>query len=306
IASSARIQITSSNATLATQSHLPGAVLYVKRSCNPALADVAYACDVTIYTYTRCAAYNAYMCVCVRVRQHVSLSNTPIHCRKSTNLQPYWLSSEDCSFLFLTNRRIELSDTDGSFLLCGHNGDDDILSSSTRISQTISQTINMKLVALNFVDETRRENGKVQTTEDEEELYSLTKVRKGVLCCRKWGELHASSGLDTALPVCSSITWPSLRISDTLQKYETLLPADSEVCHECHRHHSLRAIRLFYAVAKNLHVLIFWSRHVLQVHGPAFETRRSRIRSGDVQRRVSRMKRIGSAEVQSVPGQSAV
>lgn len=83
-----------------------------------------------------------------------------------------------------------------------------------------------------------------------------------------------------------------------------ILPADSEVCHQ-HYRHGLRAIRLLYAVAKDLHVLVLRTGHVLQVHGSAFETGRSRIRSGDVQRRVSRMKRVGSAEVQSVPGQSA-
>ncbi|KYQ57229.1 hypothetical protein ALC60_03750, partial [Trachymyrmex zeteki] len=269
----ARIQITSSNATLATTTTLAWAVLYAKRSCNPALAG------------------------------RVSLSDTPIHCRKSTNLQSYWLSSEDCSFLFLANRRIELSDTDSG----GRRGMNDQWIkpnpitpvglqlwptdripeemagvrrgagrvkwlSRGNVKRCITCSSNVKLVALNFVDETHRENGKAQTTEDEEELYSLTKVRKGVLCCRKWGGLHASSGLDTALPVCSSITWPSLRISDTLQKYKTILPADSEVCHQCHRHHSLCTIRLFYTVAKDLHVLILRSRHVLQVHGPTFKT----------------------------------
>jgi len=76
------------------------------------------------------------------------------------------------------------------------------------------------------------------------------------------------------------------------------------VCHQHHRRR-LRAIRLLYAVAKDLHILILRPGHVLQVHGLAFETRRSRVRSGDVQRCVSRMKRVGSVEVQSVPGQSA-
>ncbi|TGZ47123.1 Uncharacterized protein DBV15_06120 [Temnothorax longispinosus] len=164
----------------------------------------------------------------------------------------------------------------------------------------IARPSNVRLAAPNFRrrDTSRKWESAQSTGGDKEELYSLTKVRKGVLCCRKWGGLHASSGLDTALPVCSSITWPSLR-------NKTILPADSEVCHQRHRRHGLRAIRLLYAVAKDLHVLILRPGHVLQVHGPAFETRRSRVWSGDMQRRVSRMKRVGSAEVQSVPGQSA-
>ncbi|EZA48164.1 hypothetical protein X777_14049 [Ooceraea biroi] len=91
---------------------------------------------------------------------------------------------------------------------------------------------------------------------------------------------------------------------ETYKNRRTILPADSEVRYEhCHRH-SLCAIRLLYAVTKDLHVLVLWAGHVLQVHEAALEPRRSCVRSGDVQGRVSRMKRIGSAEVQSVPGQS--
>lgn len=84
-----------------------------------------------------------------------------------------------------------------------------------------------------------------------------------------------------------------------------VLPADSEVRYQhCHCH-SLCTIWLLYTVTKDLHVLVLWTGHVLQVHETALEPRRSRIRSRDVQGGVSRMKRIGSAEVQSVPGQSA-
>ncbi|KYM83913.1 hypothetical protein ALC53_05675, partial [Atta colombica] len=134
--------------------------------------------------------------------------------------------------IFTGKKDIELNDTvNGSFFLCG-NGDDDILLwlkitsqssvegnfgrsqtiailSRRNVKRCITRSSNVKLVALNFVEE---------------------------------------------------------------QKYKTILPANSEVCYQCHRHHSLCTIRLFYAVTKNLHVLIFRSRHVLQVHGPAFKT----------------------------------
>ncbi|KYN23406.1 hypothetical protein ALC57_04280 [Trachymyrmex cornetzi] len=123
----ARIQITSSNATLATTTTLAGAVLYAKRSCNPALAGVLsarhvpprdvrqFSCLRTVQSVERRSSniFNGKKEIELDdFAKHVSLSDTPIHYRKSTNLQPYWLSSEDCSFLFLANRRIELPDTD--------------------------------------------------------------------------------------------------------------------------------------------------------------------------------------------------
>lgn len=68
LAPSTRIQITSSNATSAT---LAGAVLYAKRSCNPALARGMCACRVFMRWCTRVGArYTVYASRCT-IRTYV-------------------------------------------------------------------------------------------------------------------------------------------------------------------------------------------------------------------------------------------
>ncbi|KYN44788.1 hypothetical protein ALC56_00783 [Trachymyrmex septentrionalis] len=240
----ARIQITSSNATLATTTTL--AVLYAKRSYNPALAGNF----LILHTVIRSIEKRVFNIFTEKkdielddFTKRVSLSDTPIHCRNSTNLQPYWLSSEDCSFLFLANRRIELSDTDSG----GGRGMNDqwikpnpITPVGLQLWPTGTDRIPEEIAGV------RREAGKVKWARERGEENSCSLER--------WSLSFGGKG------------------GGWKQKYKTILPANSKVCHQCHRHHSLCAVRLFYAVTKDLHVLILRSRHVLQVHGPAFKT----------------------------------
>lgn len=69
-----------------------------------------------------------------------------------------------------------------------------------------------------------------------------------------------------------------------------------------HRHR-LRDVRLLYAVAEDLHVLILLAGYVLAVQGTAaVESRGTGVRSGYVERSVPRMERVRPGQVEGVPG----